>query len=352
VEREFRTVPLGRKQVLLGLPVQRLGCRSCGAVRQERIDFAEPKKHYTRIFERYVVELSRRMTMKDVADHLGLSWNTVKEIQKTNLQRRFAKPRLKELKVLAIDEIALDKGHRYLTLVVDWMTGRVVYTGDGKGADALKGFWKRLRSSHARIEAVAMDLSPAYRNAVSQHLPKAAIVFDRFHVIKLFNEKLADLRRDLQKDAELSLESRTVLKGVRWLLLKRPDNLDPKKNEKQRLQEALQLNQPLATAYYMKEDLCTLWDCPSKAEARKQLSDWIARANASGIPMLQKFAKTLAAHRSGILAYYDYALSTGPLEGLNNKIRTMNRQAYGFRDHEFRKLRILALHETKYALIG
>lgn len=131
-----------------------------------------------------------------------------------------------------------------------------------------------------------------------------------------------------------------------------PENLDPRRNERERLAEALRMNQPLATVYYMKEDLRQIWDQPDKETATRVLEDWIRRAEASCIKVLQKFAGTLAMHRTGILAYYDCRISTGPLEGTNNKIRTMQRQAYGFRDKEFFKLKIYALHEAKYALLG
>ncbi len=143
-----------------------------------------------------------------------------------------------------------------------------------------------------------------------------------------------------------------ILKGTRWLLLKNPEHLNEKYNEHIRLKEALELNQPLATAYYMKEDLRRLWSQPDKESALIFLNDWIARARASGILILVRFANTLAAYRSGILAYYDYPISTGPLEGINNKIKTMKRQAYGFRDKEFFKLKIMAIHQTRYALVG
>ena len=183
------------------------------------------------------------------------------------------------------------------------------------------------------------------------HVPKAKIVFDHFHVIKLFNEKLSDFRRELYREAVERLH-KDILKGTRWLLLKNPENLDPRRNERQRLDEALRINQPLATVYYMKEDLRQIWQQDNKATARRVLQDWIRRAEASGIKLLQKFAATLAMHREGILAYYDYPISTGPLEGTNNKIQTMKRQAYGYRDQEFLKLKIYALHRSKYALVG
>jgi transposase len=131
-----------------------------------------------------------------------VSWDVVKDIQKRDLSRRYARPKLKGLRRIVIDEIAVGKEHRYLTVVLDFKSGAVVFVGDGKSGDALKPFWKRLRRSKAKIEAVAMDMSPAYHDAVSTHLPKATIVYDRFHVIKLFNDKLSDLRRSLYHKAE------------------------------------------------------------------------------------------------------------------------------------------------------
>jgi transposase len=350
VERRFRCLPIGTRPTSLVLPVPRVECRACGVVRQVDVSFADPRRSDTKRFERYVLELSRRMTIRDVAAHLGVGRDLVKDIQKRDLSRRHAKPKLKHLRRIAIDEIAVARGHRYMTVVLDLDKGAVVFVGDGKGADALKPFWKRLRPSGAKVEAVAMDMSAAYRGAVSAHLKGAVIVFDHFHVIKLFNDKLSDLRRSLYHRAEA--DQKKVLKGARWLLLKNPENLDTKKDEKARLKEALALNQPLATAYYLKEDLRRFWEQPGKRFATAFLDGWLRRAAASGVKMLQQMAKTLAAHRSGLLAYYEAMITSGPMEGTNNKIKTMKRMAYGFRDPEFFKLKILAIHETKYALVG
>jgi transposase len=350
VERTFHSLPIGCKPTFVQFKVPRVLCFACGKVRQVKLGFADPKKQYTRAFERYVLELSRRMTIQDVAQHLQIGWDTVKDIQARSLQRRFGKPKLHKLKQIAIDEIAIGKGQRYFTVVLNLLTGAVVFVGDGKGVDALKPFWKRLRRSGAKIKAVATDMSPAYIAAVRDNLKGAVHVFDHFHVIKLFNEKLSAFRRQLFH--ELSADHRKILKGIRWLLLKNPENLDPAKNELERLEEALRLNQPLATVYYLKEDLRQIWTQSDKRSARRVLNDWLARARASGIRMLKQFADTLEKHQEGILNYYHYPISTGPLEGTNNKIKTMKRQAYGFRDHEFFKLKILGIHESHYALVG
>jgi transposase len=349
--RTFRTVPIGRKPTSVTLDVARVWCPVCDTVRQVKIGFADPKKRYTRSFERYALELSRHMTIQDVAAHLQVSWDTIKDIQASDLKRRFGKPNLHKLKQIAIDEIAVSKGHRYLTVVLNLLTGVVVFVGDGKGVEALKPFWKRLRRARAKIKAVATDMSSAYIRAVRDNLPRAVHVFDHFHVIKLFNEKLSAFRRELYRQAS-SDDERQVLKGTRWLLLKNPENLDEGRNERQRLEEALRLNEPLALAYYLKEDLRQIWWQRDKRSARRVLRDWLARARASGVRLLVQFADTLEEHQEGILNYYHYPISTGPLEGTNNKIKTMKRQAYGFRDHEFFKLKILGIHETKYALVG
>ena len=174
---------------------------------------------------------------------------------------------------------------------------------------------------------------------------------DRFHVAKLYNGKLSDLRRDLQRLAE-TIEQRRVIKGTRRLLRKNAERLDDKRNERQRLDEALRLNQPLATAYYLKEDLRQFWEQTIKRIARRSLDAWIARAEASGSRMLIQFAGTLRPYRQGLLAWYAFPISTGPLEGTNNKIQTMKRQAYGYRDQAFCRLKIYAIHEATYALVG
>jgi transposase len=351
IERIFRCLPIGGQPTSIVFEVPRLCCLRCHTVRQAKIGFADPKKRYTRSFERYALELSRLTTIKDVAEHLQVSWNTIKEIQAKNLQRKFGKPKLHKLKQIAIDEINIGKGHQYLTVVLDLLTGAVVFVGDGKGVDSLEIFWKRLRRSHAKIQAVATDMSPAYIRAVRDNIRRAVHVFDHFHVVKLFNDKLSAFRRQLYSQASSDRERR-ILKGTRWLLLKNPENLDEGRNEWNRLLQALRLNQPLAIAYYLKEDLRQIWKQPDKGTARRVLRDWLARARASGIRMLVQFADTLEEHQEGVLNYYDFQISTGPLEGTNTKIQLMKRQAYGFRDHEFFKLKILGIHETHHALVG
>ena len=350
--RWLRCIPIGKKATYIKTDIPRLECKECKAIRQSDIGFADPRFTYTKALGRYVLDLARYMTIADVSKHLGISWDIVKNIQKRYLQKKYARPNLNELERIAIDEIYVGK-RGYLTVVLDVLSGAVVFVGDGKGSDALEPFWKRLRRYRkVKIEAVAIDMSPAYIKAVRENLKSAVVVFDHFHVIKMFNEKLSDFRRQLFNNTN-DKAHRSVIKGTRWLLLTAKEKLEKKPEKVDRLIQALEINRPLATVYYMKEDLRQVWSWSDKETAEWHLKSWIEMAQSSGITMLTKFAKTLEKHFEGILAYFDFdCLSTGPLEGTNNKIKTMQRKAYGYRDMEFFKLKIMALHETKYALVG
>lgn len=350
-DRLFRTLPIGGKPVYIKAAIQRIECKDCGLTRQEQIHYADNKRTYTHSFRRYALELSKIGTIRDVAQHLQISWDVVKEIQKEYLQSHYGKPDIKNVKRIAIDEFAVKKGHNYMTVVLDLETGIVIHVGDGKGVDSLTGFWERVKKNKTKIEAVAIDMSPSYIAAVLENLPEAKLVFDHFHIVKMINDELSELRRELFTQ-ETNLHKKILLKGTRWLLLKNSENLDTDKNEGKRLQAALEINKPLATAYYLKEDLGLLWEQKSREEAEKFLEQWVEKARASKIFRLQKFAATLLAHRWGILNWFDFKISTGPLEGINNKIKVLKRQAYGFRDHQFFKLKIYALHESTYALVG
>ena len=350
--RWLRCIPIGKKATYIKTDIPRLECKECKAIRQSDIGFADPRFTYTKALGRYVLDLARYMTIADVSKHLGISWDIVKNIQKRYLQKKYARPNLSELERIAIDEIYVGK-RGYLTVVLDVLSGAVVFVGDGKGSDALEPFWKRLRRYRkVKIEAVAIDMSPAYIKAVRENLKSAVVVFDHFHVIKMFNEKLSDFRRQLYNNTN-DKSHRSVIKGTRWLLLTAKEKLEKKPEKVDRLIQALEINRPLATVYYMKEDLRQVWSWSDKETAEWHLKSWIEMAQSSGITMLTKFARTLEKHFEGILAYFDFdCLSTGPLEGTNNKIKTMQRKAYGYRDMEFFKLKIMALHETKYALVG
>jgi transposase len=296
------------------------------------------------------------MTVEDVSRHLKMSWHTIKEIDKRYLKQHFSKPRLKDVKYLAIDEFAYKKGHKYKTVVYDLEYGRALYVGDGRKTDALDKFWKRLKSSGAKVKAVATDMWEAYWGSVIRNLPEAVVVFDLFHIVKQYNKCLDDIRIGLYRQ-ETDLNKRLLIKGTKWLLLKNEENLNQQitgtkqKNEVEQLAEALSINMPLATAYYLKDELKEIWRKPNIKEAAKALDSWITKGESTKLIPLQKFCNLLRAHRSGILNWHKHQISTGPLEGFNNKIKVLKRKAYGYRDEEYFELKILSLHISRYALL-
>jgi transposase len=288
------------------------------------------------------------MTLADVADATGLSWDTAKDMVRPFLQKTVEDLRCRDLKHLAIDEIYVGRKKKFYTLVIDLDSGRIVWVAHGRGGDCLRKFWRRLRLAKAKIVAVAMDMSAAYWKAVRDNLPAAAVVFDKFHIVKLVNEKLDELRRELVRQAEGILK--TSIKGLRYLLLTRRHRLS--EDKMQTLDTALKFNQPLFTAYYLKEELLLLWEQPTKKAMRDFLKSWCHRAAETGLSVFHSLSKTLLSHRSGILSWFTHRINSGRMEGINNKIRTLTRSAYGYRDEGFFFLKLYNLHRSRQELVG
>ena len=227
-----------------------------------------------------------------------------------------------------------------MTLVMDLESGHVLHVGDGKGGDAVVPFLRTLRRLGAPIRAVAIDMWPAFIRAVTDALPGVDIVHDPFHVIALANKAVDDTRRSLYR--KLKGSEQKVIKGTRFLLLRANENLSA--DAAQHLATLQSLNEPLFKAYLLKEELRYFWRLPQR-KAHRFLNAWIRRAQASGLRHFQKLAEILQRHKTQILTYFEHHITTGPLEGLNNKVKVLKRQAYGFRDNEYFKLRLLFIHE-------
>jgi transposase len=296
-----------------------------------------------------IVDLARFMTLADIAGWLSLSWETVRTVVQRRLEKDYQRIGYRTVHSIAIDELYLGRTHKYVTLVIDLESGRIIWVEQGRGSQALREFWRRFKLSGARLKAVAMDMSGAYAASVRAHAPHAMMTFDRFHVIKLMNERLDDLRRELAREAQ-DHNAKEAIKGLRWLLLNRRDNLE--KDAARRLQRSLTLNEPLQCAYLLKEELGELWEQKDGGEAWGFLREWCAKAKASGIRQLQAMAQTLLRHAKGILSYYKTRLTSGKMEGINRKIRGLLASAFGFRDRDFLKLRLYALHEAKFKFVG
>lgn len=343
--RRFRSVPIGALPCEIEMHVCRVKCKDCGCVQQEDIDFAKGKRRHTRAFANMVIDLSRFATIEDIAWFLNCSWDVVRNIQMEFLQKEYGNPDLSELVYIGIDEFAVHKGHVYKTIVVNMVNGHIVYVGDGNGKDALDGFWQRLGDNKKNIKAVCTDMSKAFTNSVAEHLPLSSLVVDHFHVVKLMNEKIDRLRRLLVHE-EKDVNKRKVIKNTRWLLLKNgKDVFDDR--FRTRLDNALNLNEPLMKAYYLKEDLYEIWNQLTKEEGESVLDLWVQQAMDSKVQPLIEMAATLRAYKPFILAWYDHTISNGKIEGTNNKIKVLKRQAYGYRNDEFFTLKLYALHDKR-----
>lgn len=349
ITRQLRTLPIGRKKVFLLMHLHRLYCLCCGALKLEPLFLSLPKKRWTKALGRYIVDLLHHSTVEDVAKHLGMSWNTIKEIHKWALKIRYKRRKIKHLKYLGVDEIAVQKGHKYLSIVVDLESGQVVWVGKGRKSSSIEPFLKKLKRVNKKIQAIAMDMWPAYISAVLKYYSYDFIVFDHYHVISDYNKMLDELRR--REAASAPKPFQKVYVGIRYLLLKGEEKIENNQQAKAKLMKLFYLNHPLNTAYILKEELRALWNCSCLKDAEIYLNNWIKKAFASEIKLLQKFAAKIAGHRVGILNYFNHRITTGPVEGINNKIKVLKRQAYGFRDMEYFKLRILSLHESRYALL-
>lgn len=254
--RWLQSVPIGLKPVYLVSEVARCRCQVCELTFEVPPPFARAQVRYTRKLEKLVEQLSRLMTLLDVAELTALNWDTVKDIVKRRLRRDYGRIDLKGVRYLSIDEIYVGKRRGFYTLVMDLESGRILWVSQGRGKAGLQGFWPRLRRCRVRIRAVAMDMSGAYWAAVVAALPEAAVVFDKFHIIQLMNQRLDELRRELVREAEGPLK--LVIKGTRYLLLTRAANL--KDEQLPMLERALKLNEPLSQAWYLKEELALLWE--------------------------------------------------------------------------------------------
>ncbi len=348
-ERQFIALPVGRRQQYVVLHGHRQYCHHCGKCHREPVEFASGQCRYLKSFARLAVELCEIAPIKQVAEFLGVGWDLVKEIFKSHLKQRLKRRKLSKLHIIAVDEFAIRKGHRYMTVVMDLQEGAIVHAMESKDATALTTFLKRLKRSRAPLEAVAMDMSKAYLKAVREVYPQGvAVVHDPFHIVALANQAIDDTRRELTR--ELEDQDKSIFKGSRFLFLRGQERLSEK--ARQQLDELLDLNQPLHEAYLLKEQLRQFWDQSGKEMAAEMLKQWVERAKASVSKSFQKLADTLESHREGLLAYFDHPISTGPLEGMNNKIKVLKRQAYGFRDMEYFKLRLFFIHESTYSISG
>ena len=344
-ERDVRGVPMGLiREVHLIYSMHRLYCHCCHEYSVEEIPFlSHPKARISIMLERMVLELREQLSIRALANHYHLRWHTVKDIEKRDLRQKFATIDTSKVQAVGVDEIHIGHGQAkqaYLTIVRDLERGAVIHVGDGKGVSALEGALSKLNAS--KLQVVAMDMANAYSTWFAEHFPRAQIVFDHFHVIKLMNDRLDHVKRRVA--AKLDSMERKHLKGLRFVFLKNEEDI-PEDN--QNILHNLRGNfQELGDPYMFKEALRTIYRVVQNAyQANIALHRWCAMAEETLVPELKTMAKTIR-DRLGIVSYWTFGhVSNASTEGFNNKIRWLIRQAYGFRDIEYLKLKIYQLPE-------
>lgn len=337
--RKFvRDLDFADRHMLLQIEYRKVVCRHCRAVKVEKLDFVDIHQRVTHRLAAYAAELCRRgLSVDAVAHHLNLDPKTVKAIDQAALEREFGETRYDGLQRLAIDEIAVRRGHRYMTVVLDYDTGRVVWMGEGRQIATLDEFFGKMPENvRAGIQAVALDMWEPYIASIRKWCPQADIVFDLFHVVKAFNEVIDDVRNEEFKRADA--EGKKTLKGTKYLFLKNWGNLQH--DQRRRLDEILDLNERLNTVYWLKDFLAHIWEYHIPGWAEGAIAEWCTIAREDGHPALLRFAHKLERYQYGIVNHCKHRIHTSKLEGVNNKIKVVKRVAYGFRDLHYFALKV------------
>ena len=337
----MRDLPCGDARVYLELEIRRVRCRRCGAVKRERLDFLADNPFYTKRFAYYVGRRCRSATIKDVAEELHLDWHTVKELDKQYMRAQLARAGTPGPRRIGIDEISIRKRHTYRIVVSDLDRQRPIwFGGDDRSEASMAQFYTWLgQKKSQRIKLALMDMWKAFRNATRTHAPQAAILFDKFHVMRHLGEALDKVRK--AEYARLSGKDRRFIKGQKYTLLSNRENLTLE--GRQALKTLLAANKRLNTAYLLKESFGQLWDYQSEGWARRFFDNWRIALKWQRLKPYEEFAEMIERHWDGIAAYCnpDNKVSLGFVEGLNNKIRVIQRRAYGLRDEEYLRLKIL-----------
>lgn len=340
--RMVRDLPILDAETVLRVPRRRLRCPRCGP-KLERLTWLAPWGRVSSRLAEAVGQMCQVMAVKHVARYFHLGWDRVKAIDKRWLRKRLGPLDLRGVQVIAMDEFAIQKGHRYATVIVDALRKRVLWVGRGRGKADIRPFFELLGpEGRPQIKAVAMDMNAGYLEEVRSQCPQAQIVYDLFHVVARYGHEVIDrVRVDEANRLRHDPKARHVVKGSRWLLLRNRSNVD-KREDRIRLQELLAANKKLAKVYILKDDLKHLWDYHYAGAATRFWNHWYHRAVRSRIAPLVRFARNLKAHLETILAHCHWRLSTSLLEGINNRIKVIKRVAYGFRDDEYFFLKIRA----------
>lgn len=341
LQRRVRDLPILGCVTILNLMVYRLDCPDCGRCLQH-VPWLDRHARLTQRLAQAAAECCARLPVAHVAELFKLHWGTVRRLDHQRLQRVVEALPAARPRRLVMDEFALFKGHRYASVILDADTRRVLFVAQDRTRRAIRPFFEQLgKEGCARIEAVAMDMNTAFDLEVRAHCPRARVVYDLFHVMAKYGREVINrVRVDAANRLRHDPRARRVVKQSHWLLLRNAQSLKPA--EQVRLNEVLEANQPIMTAYVMKAGLKSLWTATGAWEWRRRWRQWQAHARESGIPALIHFARVLQGYWRGILARVRWQMHTGQLEGINNRIKVIKRMAYGYRNLDYFFLKIRA----------
>jgi transposase len=339
--RRVRDLACGDLRIYLDVEVRRVACRACGTVKQEQLAFLADNPFYSKRFAFYVGRRCRASSIQDVAKGLRLHWHTVKALEQQYMREQLRRIGTPGPRVLGLDEVSIKKGHTYRIVVSDLIRRRPIWFGGTDRSEAsLERFyaWLGPRKT-AGIRLVVMDMWKPFRLATARHAPQASILFDKFHILRHLGDALDQVRKS--EYARVSGRQRRFIKGQKYTLLAHRENLTL--SGRQALQTLLRANKRLHTAYLLKESFGQLWDYRHDGWARRFFEQWRVALRWQRLKPYERFAAMIDRHWDGIAAYCqaENKVALGFVEGLNNKIRVLQRRAYGLRDEEYLRLKIL-----------
>lgn len=328
-------------RIYLEVEVRRVLCRRCGKVKQEKFPWLADNPFYTKRFAWYVGRRCRETTVKDMARELRLDWKTVKALDKEYMREQLRRTGTPGPKAIGIDEISIRKGHTYRIVVSDLVRKRPIWFGGvDRSCESMDMFYQWLEpKKSAKIELAVMDMWRAFEKSTMKNAPKAAILYDKFHVIRHLGKALDTIRK--QEYRRLAGKDRSFIKGQKYTLLSNRENLGL--DGRRALKKLLKANRRLNTAYLLKESFGQLWDYRTEGWARRFFDNWKESLKWQRLKPYKEFAEMVERHWDGIAAYCkaENKVSLGFVEGLNNKIRVIQRRTYGLRDEEYLRLKIL-----------
>jgi transposase len=326
--------------VLVEFEFRRVDCPRCG-VKRERLEWLAANSRYTRRFVWAVGRRCRTATLTDVADEMDLHWTTVKDIDKLYMQEQLDQAGSPCPEAIGIDEISIGPGHSYRIIVSDLLRKRAIWFGGTDRSEAsMDLFYASIPlEKREKIRLVVMDMWKAFRNSAARMVPNARIIFDKFHILRHLGTAIDKVRKS--EYYRLQGENRQYIKGQKYTLLTNRKNLS--QEGRASLELLFKVNRRLNKAYLLKEQFGQLWDYNQPVEARDFFVKWKSALRWQRLPSYSKFADLITRHWDGIVSYcqVDNKVPLGFVEGFNNKIRSLQRRAFGFRDEDYLRLKIL-----------